>query len=353
MHLKLALGLSLLALSLSGFAQGSDRGGHDGGGGNGVVCYNPQGLIESVELLDFFEGRMLEGLSIPEYQGNYKAIYQSVIEKSASSGILKTMKQGNRLQAGFKFLPEGVRLNPINDSSEIFIPVNCKIEQLANFQGLSRIFIVKDFWNKLSETAKAGLLMHEFLWYMERESGAKKSSRARRTVARFFADNFEFEKINHNVKLGDVHCSATNPNHRVNEFTIGNSFFISHIKNTNSCVLSFNILNSILAFSKHTATLEFCNDWEFDKVWYTDANRSGRIITNTSETIEVMDHSEGIMSHEVTLSLDTKFNQNQLPEKKIFRYKVSNKEFPGYDEKTVELDCHPINENDLANPWWL
>jgi hypothetical protein len=323
-------------------------GGHDGGGGNGVVCYNPKGEIESVELLDFFEGRILDGYSIPDYPGNYKEIYNEALKKSASKNILAVISSGLRFEAGFKFLPKNIRLNPVNDSSEIFIPANCKIEQMANFQGTSRIFIVSDFWDRLSETGKAGLIMHEFMWYMERQAGATKSSRARRTVARFFADNYLFEPINHNVKKGDVICGATNPNHRTNNFTVGNSFFVSKIPGSESCLLSFNFLNSVLSFTKQTSILEDCSDWGFETNIATE-----NTIPSLDETLDVVSYPEILVSHEISLYLETKYDQNNKPEKKVFRFQVQNNEFPGYDEKIVELDCHPISDEEFEDPWWL
>lgn len=341
------LALVFLFVSTTSFAK--ILGGHDGGGGRGIVCYDQKGAIESVELLDFFEGRTLEGYSIPEYQADYKTIYAEVIKKAASAKILKTLLKADRIEKGLKFLPAGVRLNPIEDSNEIFIPSNCKIEQLANFQGVSRIFIVKDFWDKLTETSKAGLLMHEYVWYLERESGVKSSARARRTVARFFAENFDFGKIELDVKIGDINCNAINPYVDLGEGlkkNWGASFYSTEIPGTNSCLLSFTHLNSVLNYTKHTAILKDCSDWNFGKAWQTSDD--SRYISNMTRSLEVISAPDNTLSHTVMLSL------NVVNGERIFTLRSYNKEFPGFDDsKDMRLDCgHPLDATDLEDAWW-
>lgn len=347
--MKISLLLCVLALTLpfSIFAQ--DRmGGTDGGGGRGVVCYADanQKVIESVEFLDFYEGRLLEGYNLPEQNGEFREIYKETIKKSASKSILTYMEYGEKILKGFKFLSAGVRLNPVDDSSEIFIPANCKIEQLVNFQGLSRIFVVKDFWERLSETSKAGLLMHELIWFMERNAGAEKSSRARRTVSRFFADNYSFGKVNLNPKLGDYACAASNPNHTTNTFTNGNSFIMSKIPNTENCELRFNMLNGTMVYTEQKAVLDYCDDINFDS-GSTPTDDESEIST----TLEVISTNDDILSHHLTLVVDIEPGPNGTLIKRML-IQVINREFPGYDEKLHQLYCHKLTEEEINDGWW-
>lgn len=342
--MKTLLQLSLLILSFSAFAQGDRLGGHDGGGGKGLICYDEKGNITSAELLDFFEGRTLEGLNIGDYPGDYKSIYNEVIKKSATQDILKTMSEGAKLAGGFKFLPKGIRLNSIDDSSEIFIPSNCKLEQVANFQGLSRIFIVKDFWDLLSETHKAGLLMHEFVWYLEREAGAKISSRARRTVARFFASDFNFEPYEIPLRNHRV-CMAFNTKRRDNKHVVATEFHIAEIPGTKSCELTFETINGLPAFSKQTALLEDCGEWGFSESSWTrtDIGTGNPTYAIKVGGLEVMSPQESIVTHQLILLMNATYDHtNGEQTSKSYTLSVNNKEFPGFDDPESELLCHTV-----------
>ena len=202
----------------------------DGGGGRGVVCKNTDGSIASVELLDFFEGKNLEGYTIPDRAGDYHTIIQNeFVQKTKDRPHLSYLSKEwlPKVNNGLKILPPGFRLEKVEDSGEIFnLPSNCTIEQLANFQGISRIFVVGDFWNKMSETSKAGLVVHELLWFVERFTGVESSSRTRRTVARYFASDFQFAKFDFSsLRVDDIACeslSAIEPGSK----RLGSVFFI-------------------------------------------------------------------------------------------------------------------------------
>lgn len=180
-------------------------GGHDGGGGQGIVCYNPQEEIESVELLDFYEGKILEGLNIPEYEGEPIEILAKASNRFPFLKGKNFLEEMTQTFSAFRFLPSGVRLKEIDDGNVIYhVPRDCKIEQIANFQGVSRIVIVKDFWEKLSPTHKAGLILHERFWYEERSQGVRHSARVKRNVARIFSDNLLLEKQEPRNDFSDV-----------------------------------------------------------------------------------------------------------------------------------------------------
>ena len=326
-----ALFLALLALPMTLFAGGSD-----GGGGNGVVCFNPENAKEilSVELLDFYEGRVLEGHEYSERSGEYLSIFNQVAkEKAASKLVSIILEYGNTLNKGFKFLPKGVKLRPIDDSNEIFIPENCRIEQIANFQGPSRIFIVSDYWNYLSETNKAGLLMHEQLWWMERQRGYESSARARRTVARFFADNYKFEKINHEVKVGDLYCVSGN----LDMTYYKTSFFVIR-QSDDKCLFSFENLNGAPAYSKTEFINHYCNQFMYS------ANGNG---FSTVHEVEV--YPERSISHYIRLDVRSFPDGDRAVARKIH---IQNLEFPGFDDKMDNLQCSPIREENLEFPWW-
>ena len=323
------LALMLLA-STSSFAFTRMSGGTDGGGGRGVVCFtdSTQEVIESVEVLDLYEGRMLEGYKIPERSGEYETIYKDVVrQKAADYGIKEALLSANELVEGFKFLPKGVRLNKVDDSSEIFIPSNCSIEQLVNFQGKSRIFVVSDFWNRLSETSKAALLMHEWIWAGEREFGTKTSVRARRTVARFFAEDYDFGKKELHMTQEDYLCTAGEENSEMP--VIGASFVLSKVNGGKSCNLTFMFLNNTVTYSQQTAVIEGCELFDFDSE-VPQAENSG-----FAAAANVISHNDNSNTHRIILK--TKPGQKNTID-------IMNLEFPGFDQKNLTLTCGKLRD---------
>lgn len=325
-----ALVLASMALPLTLLAGGSD-----GGGGNGVVCYGHQDSkkVISVELLDFYEGRILEGYDIGEKSGSYLDIFSEVLEKSASDEIKDYLKENSNLHRGFKFLPKGIRLKPIDDSSEIFIPENCKVEQIVNFQGPSRIFVVSDYWNLLSETNKAGLLLHEILWMTERETGTKNSARARRSVARFFADNYQFVKLDFEEKKGDFLCRTTGDisDNSPLGFFGSTSFYIKRTEDKNICHLHFRTLNHGMVFSSEVAELDGCENF----LWFKLDPDMGII-----SQVEVRSEADNLVTHLLTLGKHVNVNGpvHQLKS----TVEVRSLEFPNYRSPETQLFCDEI-----------
>ena len=342
---NLLIGLAVLASSTSLFAQGGAMGGHDGGGGQGVVCYEGS-TIKSVELLDFYEGKVLDGLETEKFSGDYLNIYQEVVKaKSPSSRMVDYMKYAGEV-IKFSFLPKGERLTTINDSGSFIIPSNCKIEQIANFQGVKRIFIVSDFWEKMSPTDKAGLYMHEYLWFRERLQGVPKSVRARRNVARYFAKNFSFPVDPMEAKVGDIDCVAA-PSDSDEQQPTG--FLMSKIEGTNNCKLSFYDLNGERVLNKHEAIFEGCDEYKFSEPQLNYP-------VDISSSVLVTDEQTGNMTHSIRMSVESKATpeSNFKSYERIYKLKVTNLEFPGIsDEKQLRFYCNAgITEDDIQNPWW-
>ena len=308
------------------FAQADVKG---GGGGLGVVCYNSQEEIQSVELLDFYEGKNLEGYNIPERTGDYKSIYQEVTSRKAPWEP-NYLGYGLELAKKFKFLASGVRLKPTLDAGEILIPKGCKVEQIVNYQGTSRVFVVSDFWNHMSETNRAGLVLHERLWSSAKEAGDSTSARTRRTVARFFSEDFFFEEPEF-IKLlnepGLKFCWAKNPRHLTDSEVPSTGFYVTPISGSTDCKLSFRWLNGLPVQTNQTALLNDCNKF----VGNEDP------IASRSQIVHVMSHPDDVQTHEMIFTRDIKVENNTAST--IREIRVSNLEFPGYNETNLKLEC--------------
>ena len=330
MQLKLGLGFALLALSINGFAQGSDRGGHDGGGGQGVVCYNKENQIESVELLDLFEGRILEGLNIVEDHSS-AALEQLLALHQKNQWYFNTFSSEESLKEFtkvFRLLPAGTRLKPIADSNSIFIPSNCKIEQLVNFQGPSRIFVVSDFWHMLSPTAQAALYAHELIWSYERNNGALYSSRARRTVARLFADNYDFLKPTARPKNA-LECSSWDPQ----IMSLKHSFWIDP---ADKCTFNFAVINGELSYRNHTGSYmpDMCED--IFKI-LSSPRMPDVVFSKIDFPLFIREEGASVNSHILNFSW---VNDGSG----VITASTKNLEFPGFNFKNENIQCYSTIE---------
>jgi len=329
--MKIILCVMLVLSSVSAFAE------REGGGGRGIVCKNTDDSIASVELLDFFEGRNLERYLMPEKVGNYNdIIQQEFVQKIEFRGYLEYLstKWLPKIKDGLRLLPPGIRLEKVEDSGEIFnLPLNCSIEQLANFQGISRIFVVGDYWDKMSETSKAGLVLHELLWFIERSAGSKKSSRVRRTVARYFASNYTFAKFDFlgpkigsfDLMPGDFLCKSL-----VGKRKMGSVLFIR--KRNNEHILTFSRLNGAILHQPHVANLNSSHKELL--VALVDPYKSYTASFFTRATYS------SASSYHVELAINTASDL----EKVEVKIKALNFEFPGYDDEIFEdMECEKLN----------
>ena len=143
-----------------------------GNGGDAVVCRDAAGKIISAEFFDYYEARTKRGLTIDLGADNLP--YDQKVELVLSRierlnphraelyrGFLKTFIVETRFLAG-------VELVDIPDTGNAFVPIGCKLEQLAvqqevKFPGDSRYTINLDLWNQLDANNKAGLVLHEMI----------------------------------------------------------------------------------------------------------------------------------------------------------------------------------------------
>lgn len=187
------------------------RGGVDGGGGNAVVCRDNQNKIISAKMLDLYEGEVLHGLTYEDLEednldNELKKLLESIYGKENSQSSYWLFKS---IKDNLKLLPKGVALKPIDDSGHIIIPEGCKIEQVANFYNLTNIYIVSDIYNAFSPLDKLALILHEAIFFEERESFVKDSKYTRRVVAHLLSKGFKPEPVFEGVDFKrDFFCST-------------------------------------------------------------------------------------------------------------------------------------------------
>lgn len=179
----------------------------NGGGGKGVVCLDTHHQIKSVELLDLWEARTIYGrtpihpkLSV-EKQVNFllESLKTSIYNRTEFATIggvdfvgAEAYKQIMKMNTDRFFYPDnhvhwlsGVKLDLTNDSFEIARPTNCEIRQLARYTdttGWGDVLIDKDLFDKMDNTNKAALIIHEAYYANLRGFGEKSSIRIRRAI---------------------------------------------------------------------------------------------------------------------------------------------------------------------------
>ena len=181
-------------------------GGISEGGGKSVVCRNQSGAVTKAQLLDLYEGRSFWGLHIPESNEPVNLQIDRAVaklNKDLGATLRVVLKE---VQMAIHQLGVGDKLVAIHDSFHAIIPP-CAVDQLANFFNPSHIAVDSEIWNQLSLTGKAALMVHEALYYLEREFGLKDSRHTRRIVAELFSDRNVFAKSpNEGVPVGAVDC---------------------------------------------------------------------------------------------------------------------------------------------------
>lgn len=194
-------------------------GGMSDGGGNSVVCRSDD-KITSAKLLDLYEAEALLGLEIlqPAPGLSFLDIAKNAAKNIDAGGggndqtAIQTIRDGQgriiersvlinpavrypwtessveRIAKKMRLLPPGTALKPIDDSNNIILPRNCKIEQTAVYRDKTHeIFVDGDIWNHLDDTNKAALLVHEALYHQLRQEGDSTSERTRQVVGNVFA----------------------------------------------------------------------------------------------------------------------------------------------------------------------
>jgi hypothetical protein len=160
------------------------RGYEAGNGGNVVVCRDGEGVIESVELLDYYEGRELSSKLHPALGPN------SLTQIEKARYALQRLRRLDGARAdGYqasaeKFFAEAAFvknqiLPDTKDYGYVPLPANCKIEQIAVQHTVvdgKRYHINQDLWNLLTADHQAGLILHEVIYHDALGQGHKPRS---------------------------------------------------------------------------------------------------------------------------------------------------------------------------------
>lgn len=235
----------LLALLFLSTISNAKLGGVDGGGGKSIVCRNAAGEITSAEVLDLYEGRIMFGLNIEETSEPMDFQILRALSRIPKTTRKQVELHTYNVQKHMRLTPPGTELLPIDDSFEVIAPKDCIVEQAANYYNNKLILINIDIWEKLSETGKAALILHEAIYATNRIAGATNSRQSRHAVAHIFDPATQWTDVNDGLPHNRLTCVSMN----------GGSVMYAYQNKDNQWTLQFQILGKSFVMSKKTLTI--------------------------------------------------------------------------------------------------
>lgn len=164
--------LSIFVLGLFFAFQGF--GGDDAGnGGHGVVCRDGAGNITSIELLDFYEARVLMHGLTPDLGNSSLSVDQKIdhaLERISKLDPYRAFVWRLRAHDFLKYtLMVKEKLPLVNDFGKLTLPPECSVEQIALQKKAefpeSKVFKVNArLWSLLDRDEQAGLILHEVIY---------------------------------------------------------------------------------------------------------------------------------------------------------------------------------------------
>lgn len=226
---KYLMFLPLLALTFVTSSALGAAGGGDSGGGSVVVCRNSEGEIESVQLLDLFEGKIRHHHKHPSLNLDHTEILERLIPRlsfahfetgdSHWSFPEELREELYELKLKSEFLPHGVTLNQPTDlgsSYAIVVPDGCRVEA-AGFREADGTFVIAStLYEPMDEVNKAAFWLHEAVYSIYSRTNSLDSSEGtwpiRKLVSTVFAQN---------TGLSDLAEASTFFFRRVDVFQLG------------------------------------------------------------------------------------------------------------------------------------
>lgn len=178
-----------------------------GNGGDAIVCRNSSGVIRSAEMLDIYEARLMNGLSVQLGDAGLSPLQKVLMATSRLTKLdeqraQKYSENARAFLSNASLLPN-VTLTDIPDSEHLAVPLGCQIEQVAIrreqlLPGQKRFVVNKDLWDKFDNNNKAALMLHEVIYEELFLGGARDSRMARwfnglmfsNSISRLSADDY-------------------------------------------------------------------------------------------------------------------------------------------------------------------
>lgn len=254
--------------------------GEKGHGGGAFVCRNANGGIISAELVDFYEGKTEYNLAIKQSPSEIEDQVNRAVMKymSATGGNNEFLQSVQDVQAIMNIASNAV-LENTNDFNLRVAPKTCvggkiTFEQLANYTDDGKLTVDQEIYDTLSNTAKAGLIIHEASYLLARKWHDSLSSREARRLTAYLFSSTPASAIPKDVSamtLIDSNsnkkwlCSILMVSAKYEEKNIG---YGRGVENCNgNCLIKSDIKKQILSFYGSTmfkaeeAVITAANEW--------------------------------------------------------------------------------------------
>lgn len=161
----------LLSAALTSLAHAT--GGENGNGGDAVACRAPDGSIRSAEQADYYEARVVRGISIDLGAAGLSwpervEVALKRLEKWDPTRAERYRQWTKTFLAEARFI-RAHELPDVPDTGGIVVPNGCRIEQVAiqkepRFPEDSRYLINEDLWKSYDTVSQTGLVLHELIY---------------------------------------------------------------------------------------------------------------------------------------------------------------------------------------------
>ncbi|MFL5815761.1 MAG: hypothetical protein ACJ763_19490 [Bdellovibrionia bacterium] len=194
----------------SSLALAGSSGGHElGNGGDVFVCPG-----NKVEMVDVYEARIAgRKIEIGPEGVDYKAKLQSVFKKWSQVSPLRMKRYQawlDSFESESRFIPDSSLPN-VGDEGIISIPQGCEIRQVAiqlADQDLGSFYkrytITKDLWDRMDESNRAALVLHELIFREAIATGHRVSLRVRYLNGILLSSSSIDEYVNAGIALNGM-----------------------------------------------------------------------------------------------------------------------------------------------------
>lgn len=184
---SLLLLLLMPGLAETAFAQGAGS----TGGGSAVVCRNKRGTkIKDVRLLDLYAREIgPDAVKIPRSDVDPETQFKEILGKLTPT-LAQDLRKA-REQIAIDWLPENFKMSKEYDlgNDPVIIEDYCTTEWVAFYGKDNRLQVITKWYNQMSKTDQAALLLHEAAYFLHRiRAGETDSHNTREFVGLTFAE---------------------------------------------------------------------------------------------------------------------------------------------------------------------
>lgn len=153
-----------------------------GGGGIVVACYDKDGELATVELLDLYEAKA-KGMKLSSFSGDFRKDVNTISLKMKHVVPWNFVNLIIATENSYTEIPKDAELELTNDAYPPFLPRGCKAKQVANYYNDGLIWIDSVLFEKMNYENQLALVLHETIYARERELGVSDSRYTRTIVA--------------------------------------------------------------------------------------------------------------------------------------------------------------------------